>query len=863
MQSFVIPSAQASLGSPLGGKARALLSLTLAGFAVPEWAVIVPEAWGCWKADPVAVGQQILGDLLEAMPDVTFFAVRSSASVEDGVEHSFAGQLESFLFVPREKLLEKIHMVWESGFSDRVFAYCRERGVLPPTQPPSVLVQRMIDADSAGVAFGVDPVSGQSGVAVISAVLGLGTALVGGEADADMFRVDRLGVIIEEAIADKHTAHRLDAANANGVCLSAVPPEERHRPCLNVNEIQQVAALVREAGTHFGRPQDIEWAVRDGRLYLLQARPITALNRLPDPDGLLMLWDNSNIAESYNGVTTPLTFSFARGVYEEVYRQFCKLMGVSSPKIADHHATFARMLGLVNGRVYYNLLSWYRALALLPGFQTNRGFMEQMMGLKEPLPERMMREFTSTSEPLDRWRDRLDLGRMFLGLFWRLTSLRGAIRSFYERLDRALEEPSIPLNQQRADELAAHYTDLERQLLTRWDAPLVNDFFAMVFYGVLRKLCEAWCADSDGALQNDLISAEGGIISAEPARRMREMGALAAKDSEFVRVLRDGAYQEIQAAMERQPVFRKLYSAYLEKFGDRCLEELKLETTTLHDDPLLLLRSVATIASRVPEQTVQPGAVDREFRAKAAARVREFLGRKPFKHWVFDWVLRHARERVQARENLRFERTRLFGRVRRIFLEIGKRFYAANLLTEPRDIFYLTVEEIRGFIDGTTVTTNLAALVAVRKAEFESYKTSQAPADRFETYGAVHVANRFRSSRASVPSFDGEEAKGVACCPGIVKGRVRVILDPRNAKILPGEILVAPRTDPGWIMLFPAASGLLVEFGSLLSHSAIVARELGLPAVVSVTGLTSWLKTGDLVQFDGSTGRIQKLEGAS
>ena len=180
------------------------------------------------------------------------------------------------------------------------------------------------------------------------------------------------------------------------------PHEDAHRPALTDDEVRAVAALARQAGHHFGRPQDIEWAIEDGCLYLLQARPITALSEVVDPDGALCLWDNSNIAESYAGVTTPLTFSFARRAYEEVYRQFCRLMRVPAARIAAHDDIFPRMLGLIRGRVYYNLLSWYRVLALLPGYALNRGFMEQMMGVRERLPESLLPTGRTTA-----WRDRL------------------------------------------------------------------------------------------------------------------------------------------------------------------------------------------------------------------------------------------------------------------------------------------------------------------------------------------------------------------------------------------------------------------------------------------------------------------------
>ncbi|HEY5792122.1 MAG TPA: PEP-utilizing enzyme, partial [Chthoniobacterales bacterium] len=243
---------------------------------------------------------------------------------------------------------------------------------------------------------------------------------------------------------------------------------------------------------------------------------------------------------------------------------------------------------------------------------------------------------------------------------------------------------------------------------------------------------------------------------------------------------------------------------------------------------------------------------------RAERRAAEKLKKHPIRRLIFQQILRQARERVRDRENLRFERTRVFGQVRRIFVEIGRRLYAMDVLPEPRDVFYLAAEESLGFIEGASLTQDLGRLAGLRKKEFAGHR-ERPMADRFETRGAVYAGNSFASRLAPAPPPDGDHVNGIGCCPGIVRGKVRVILDPRNALIHPGEILVAPRTDPGWIMLFPAAAGLLVEHGSLLSHSAIVAREMRIPAVVSISGITSWLKTGDEVELDGSSGRVTRI----
>lgn len=873
---------RAALDAPLGGKARALAALRDAGFPIPPWLVVLPGAFaeslspvraeqiqntttaeemraaldGVALCAPVA--EELARTLAEFAPGGSPVAVRSSASDEDGAQHSFAGQLDSFLFVPPDQVAARVVDVWRSGFSDRIVAYRREHNLPLTPRAPAVLVQRMIAADTAGVAFSADPVSGRRGVAVVSAVFGLGTAIVSGEADADTWHVDLAGRIIERHIATKKIAHVADPGSHEGVRAVPVPKAKEASASLTDEQVVAVAELARRAGKHFGRPQDIEWAYANGELFLLQSRPVTSLADRPDPDGVRNLWDNSNIAESYNGITTPLTFSFARRVYEGVYPEFCRMLRVPEDVIQHNAGVFRRMLGLIRGTVYYNLLNWYRLIAMLPGFKANRGFMEQMMGVKEPLPDDVVEELSSVGW-WGRLRDRFRLMGSVFAMVRRHFALPAQIRQFYVRLDNALGKTRPDFSRMRPDEIVAYYRDLERQLLTRWDAPLMNDFFAMIFFGVLGKRTKSWCGDENGTLQNDLISGEGGMISAEPAKRVRILADLARDTPGLVEALCAGTRAEVESLAP--PEFRKLLSEYLEKFGDRCMEELKLESSTLFDDVTPLLRSVGHLARR-PKDDRPPGAIDAEMRAKAEVRVAEALRGKPLKRWQFRWILKNARDRVRDRENLRFERTRLFGRVRMMFVELGRQFHAQGILDDPRDIFFLEAEEVLGYVEGTASCADLRGLAGVRKAEFDRYRAMPKLADRFETHGLVYVGHNYERSTPLVPIGNAEERAGLGCCPGVVRGKVRVITDPRGAELRHGEILVAERTDPGWIMLFPAAAGLLVERGSLLSHSAIVAREMCIPAIVSITDVTRWLQTGDEVEMDGARGMVRRLSRA-
>lgn len=874
----------------MGGKAAALARLYDSELPIPLWCVLAPAAFN----DSLATAQRealshaaledddnLLADLLAHIcpgddihmaladalrrlcPDGESVAVRSSAVDEDGAGNSFAGQLDSFLWVPPADVLARVACVWRSGFSERILAYRRERNLPPLPCPPAVLIQRMVDAECAGVAFSADPVTGRRAVAVVAAVYGLGTALVGGDVDADTWKVGADGSVLERAITDKTIQHVAAPGVGEGIRAEPVSTAIATAPVLSDPEAARVAELARRAEAWAGRPQDIEWARENGVFYLLQSRPITTLAGRADPDAALNVWDNSNIAESYNGVTTPLTFTFARNAYEHVYREFCHLLSVPPRKIAGEDRMFGNLLGLIRGRVYYNLPNWYRLLALLPGYAINRTFMEQMMGVKRGLPEEIVGK-SVVPTAADRRRDALDLARSVLSLFAQHRRLPEQITTFYKRLNVALAPSIGDLERMRPDELAAHYQELEKQLLTQWDAPLVNDFFAMIFHGVLRRLSEKWCGPELASVHNDLVSGEGGIISAEPAQRVQAMAAIvnaSPRESELIAALRDlPASSARRFVLAAAPPLDAALSDYLAKFGDRCLEELKLESATLTDDPLPLLRAVANTAAQPPRP---PRAAGHDPRREAERAVAAVLRGKPIQRAIYNRVLTNARRHVRDRENLRFERTRVFGRVRRIFVELGRRFHALDLLDDPRDVFYLEVAEIMGFVGGTATCTDLRGLAALRKTDFARFRTQPAPADRCETRGIVYVGNDFtgESEADEPPVGDGTERRGIACCPGIVRGPVRVITDPRGATLPPGTILVAERTDPGWILLFPSASALLVERGSLLSHSAIVAREMGIPAIVSVPGVTRWLTDGDIVEMNGGTGSVRRLTG--
>jgi phosphohistidine swiveling domain-containing protein len=878
---LLLQASQVMPDSAVGGKARSLASLTQARMPIPGWFVILPAAFDlslnaerreqlleALSADDVAaalddlcpaaeVTRQVEAAYAALCPEGEPVAVRSSAADEDSAALSFAGQLESYLFVTGDKLPQRLADVWRSGFTDRIIAYRRNAGLDPLPAPPAVIVQKIVDGDVSGVAFSSDPVSGRRGLAVVAGVWGLGQALVSGEADADTWHVGRDGAVLKRSIATKQTACRRDPEQPAGVTTVPVEEDLIDKATLTDEQVAAVAQLARDAESYFGRPQDIEWTTAENALYLLQSRPITTLMDKPDPDDPPYIWDNTNIIESYSGVTTPLTFSFIRRCYEQVYRQFCQLMRVPDQVIEDHAEIFACMLGLLNGRVYYNLLNGYRVLTLLPGYKLNRKFTEEMLGFRETLPDEIQAELEQAAVGA-KGRDLLRLSRALFSVSINFLTIERRVKTFYKRLHTILPEKPIDVAVRSPDELAKLYRQLETELLHHWDAPTVNDFFAAIFHGSLRRLTQRWLVDETGSLHNDLLCGNRRLISMEIAGQIQKMAELAARYPDLVVLLRDGTRAEIEERLADVAELEAIYLDYLDRFGDRCLDELKLESNTVRDDPMSLFRAVGGYAELMLAGTAPASNVDQRILADAESRAKRALAAHPLRRWIFHWVLRQTRRRVRCRENLRFERTRAFGMARRIAAEMGRRFASLDLIKEPRDIFYLTIDEMLAVVEGTEVTMDLKALVALRRAEFDRYRAMPAPADRFQTRGIPYIGDQFAAPTVMVESA-GQTLQGIGCCPGIVRGPVTIVEDPRDARIAPGTIVVACRTDPGWVMIFPAATGLLVERGSMLSHSAIVAREMGLPTIVSIPGLTHWLKEGDLVEMNGASGVVTRI----
>ncbi|MFN3171083.1 MAG: PEP/pyruvate-binding domain-containing protein [Hyphomicrobiales bacterium] len=819
MSDFILFPSDTPLPHAAGGKARALDRLARAGFNPPEFFVLLPSAFD--ETGLIETHAQALTNALETLGPGPF-AVRSSGAQEDGAEHSHAGQFLSLLNVAASDVKTAAHEVWASGKAGSVADYRDARGLDAVDPAPAIVVQAMVAADSAGVAFSADPVSGLRHHAVVSAIEGLGDQLVSGAEDGETWLIDTLQTTI----------------------LSASDGE----PVLSTTQALDVADLAVRIEQAFGAPQDIEWAYHEKVLHILQARPITTPLKAPaQDDDQLLVFDNSNIVESYPGLVSPLTYSFAQYAYARVYRAFVRMVGVREDAILDNAPVFENMLARVDGRVYYNLGNWYRALALLPGFAINRSHMETMMGVSEPLPD----ELTASIGPgeltgLDRWREYGRMARAGLGLLGQALRLKTTIQDFYNRLNDAIGPGSLDPEAANLTDLALEYRRIEASLLDRWDAPIVNDFLCMMAFGASRKMMERWFGQAGLDLHNQVMIGQGDIISAEPAQRIAEMGKMVrAHDG-----LADQLRTQGQSAMGAHPELRQAFDGYLEKFGERCTQELKLESITLDEDPSSLVAAIAAAASRPSGSNTSASAPTAGFATVANGKpIRGFVARR-----LVNW----AKARVRDRENLRFERTRIFGRARRVFLAMGRELTALGHLDDPRDVLHLTVNELLGAIEGFTPTQNLRGLVKLRQAEMTDSANRPDPPERLTVRGAainVGIGNEM-AAPVSAEEDAATSRTGTACSAGTVTAKARVIDDPSTQSLDHGDILVARHTDPGWIAVFANASAIVVERGSLLSHSAIVAREMGIPCVVALKNATHWINDGETITVNGATGEV-------
>lgn len=704
------------------------------------------------------------------------YAVRSSGIDEDSSENSFAGVHESYLNVPAGEVFGCVRKVRDSGKSERAAAYRMYNNLDSTDGCVSVMIQEMVYADFAGVINTVNPVTNDINETVISVCGGLGDKLVDGSADGTTYYINGI----------KETVKGEDV--------------------LSKKQKEKLLKLSETVARQTDRFQDIEFAVVKNRAYLLQTRDIATYKDI-DSHGLKLIIDNSNIIESYYDVTSPLTFSFAKDIYAKVYSATLSL-GKIRPKIMDSlKGSLDNMLYYYDGRIYYNLKSWYHVTSIFPTKNSTK-YMESMMGVK-----------TSSSGnkrvKLNLF-DALKILFIFLGKLKKMDELSDEFIRRFNEIVKPYYGKEINLSD---DELKTLYESIEKKIIPEFTTPILNDCAVMFYFGRLKEKAKNFPNPTD--IVNECVNSDGDVESAKSAAAMKEIAAYIRQNealSHDFGTLSDEEFFEKYYLSEGE-LSKKLRS-YVNLYGPRVMNELKLETVTMIEKPILVISAVKNTLL---------------FGGETPARHKAEIPKKLKK------LSEKARHYVRNRERLRLRRTYIFSVVRNIFLAYGRNYAKEGKIDSPEDIFYLTKEEI------FAKTADFRALIRERKLKEEEYK--QKP-----YYNRV-VFYENRELPVSQLCLNDEGLSGIPSGAGVVKARVCLLEKPTD-KFIPGSIILTKRTDPGWITLFPQAAGIIVEHGSMLSHSFVVAREMGLPAVVGVPCATELIKDGDIVTLDGVKGVI-------
>lgn len=843
----------------IGGKAFGLVDIRRKGFAVPEFVVVGAQT--LWKKMDASHWEKIVSQLLQREITVTeaaeqmrvhiaaldlrdllgglrafigspeaSYAVRSSVVDEDGTHFSFAGQMDSYLFQrTEEEILNSIRQVWMSAFAERALEYRLLNRLPLQNIRAAVIVQEMLDADNAGVMFTADPTTGDRNRSLISAGHGVGEGVVAGTVDCDEYAISYSGAqpLITKTLI------------------------ENEAPILSEAVILGLGQMGRRLADLKQMPLDIEWATKGNEIYFLQARAVTSETLRKRTDNQVRVFDNSNIQESFCGITLPLTFSFANQAYESVYSQLMAVMGFSEAQIKEHQIRHRNMLSYVDGRVYYNIQSWYDGLRFLPSFGKNKSDMERMMGVEHPVD--FVEDLTlSRAEKLKRLPQMLMIVARLGWKFARIEKLVADFDQWFEMRYRAFDRQSLyRMNSQQLLDLARKTKD---QVLENWAVPIINDFYVMMSNGKVFRALQSIGLEKE---QPALLFGEK-LESTEPTKWILKISDRIAAHSvarEALAGSRSGKEMMIRFQADCPEIYH-LCEEFIERYGDRVIGELKLESISMRQDPEFLFQMLVNSKGRdlhsleAKEQALRKNAEELVFgamRARQGARAASKLKKQ----------IKQLRQGIVFREKMRMSRTRVFGFFRSIYCEIGNQWQQMGLLENARDIFYLTEAEIEEKIESRSPHQNLKALVQLRKEEFAQYELHEPPGHFSVRAPWIH-SSEFQVPKAKTDT-DGM-MKGLGCFPGLVRGEARVVLSAQEKLDLSGKILVTMRTDPGWAPLFVNIAGLIVERGSTLSHSAVVARELGIPTIVGISEVTKKIKSGDQVEFDGSEGWMRHVD---
>ncbi len=840
-----------SAESVIGGKAFHLCQLEGQNVFVPEWCVIsVDEISRRLQKDRSlsfsSADRAELRDWIrtQASRGDKRFIVRSSMPGEDGSTLSFAGQLIS---IPNlsdlDSIINAIGQCAESLHSQRVLAYAQSGGRSMAGANIAVIVQVMIDADRSGVLFTADPKDGSRRRFLVSSTFGACEAVVSGAYECDEFEIDITTNNVTSRIATKMSVLRF---GDRGLVEQAVSAEKVNQPSLNGEDLKKLTQIGKSLTAWMNRPVDIEFVFRGSEFFVVQVRPITSLP-IDRSISQTFVFDNSNIQESFNGLTLPLTFSFAVTAYFQVYRQLMSIMGFSASTVAQHDRRHLQMLALVKGRVYYNIQSWYEGLLFLPSFGRNKSDMEHMMGVQEPV-DFVVDQKLSRLQKIRRLPGIIALLARLLWAFARIDKTVFIFRSSFQEKWNAF--PRAQLRWLSSHQIIEIHDRLKADLLSHWKAPILNDFFVMFMAGRVRRVLQKVGASE---FLPDLLAGED-LESTRPTKAILQLAILVRSHPHLVRALLVSD-REFEFALKSTSSVQVAIDEFIDAYGDRVIGELKLETRTYRQDKSFLFKILRSYVTDLQLDLNEFHARQLHLRKQAEDSLFPQIGRK-IGRWTllkFKRDLEKFRKAVRYREAMRLDRTRCFGLFRSLYLALGEKMAEQGYLDSEEDVFYLKSDEIDDFYYGKALFDDPKGLIRLRKAQYAEWSLLL-PEPHLRT------PLPFRDLQKEKYDQSQCEFQGLGCYPGMIEAEVVVVSQPQEPGELKGKILVAERTDPGWTPLFLQIKGLIVERGSQLSHSAVVARELGLPTIVGIPGIFRILKTGDRVWIDGQTGRIRRID---
>lgn len=791
-------------------------------------------------------------------------AARSSATAEDREETSLAGLASSVLGARGpEAIAEAIRQVWASAFLPRALTYLSQAGVRELGM--AVVLQLMVPTEAAGVLFtapppGLEGEQWRPDERLINVTLGLGAPVVDGAAAADTVRLARRsGSIVSSSVAEKRRAL---VVGAHGVEEAAVAEARARKPALSTETVHVLGRLADRLEKSGAGPWDVEFAVEIAgpdeprKVWLLQARPITG-HGFPEGGDATTVWSRTNVGEALPGAATPLTWSIARSFSDKGFREAFGALGCHVPR-------GARLVGNVHGRFYLNLTTFMQIAAQVPGL-TPRALLTASGGANDAVIAALEHEVADVSRRSFLMKLPLTAPRQLA----RQAHLERDVTAFEAEADRALRGVSdMDLTLLPDDGLAttlkgaSALLDRTGMLMLACASASLAGHLALCF--LLERVAQRRVsARSSSTDRNAMLMGGGNLGAAEPLAQalvggVRELesagpGLALARVAETVRA-DPPACERLLAGGVLHPADlpagpgRRAIEHFLEMYGDRAVREAELATPRWREEPAPLLDMLVS-SLRAPSSDPE--------RALARARSvadREMARLETHLNFVELALVRQLVERTQRftrlRERMRSWVTRTLGTLRTIALDVDRRLRRIDPSLKEGSVFFCTYEELTAAL--SSGRAEIGHVVRLRRAEHARDAGRPDPPPTFIG----------RPPPVMLPPASGDTLVGLPASGGVVEGRARVLEAGARGldTVEPGEILVSRTTDVGLSPLFLVAAGVVTELGGPLSHAAVVAREYGVPAVVSVPGATLAIKTGDRLRIDGDRGLVERLD---